>query len=95
MRDKERMRDEYDFTKGVRGKHANMDIRIVGAKAAGMQSVKDEVSKVEPAKTLTDKEFFDEAVKLLIRVRPHLQDSQRAQKIKEQIQDFLNRAVAG
>ena len=29
--EKEKMREEYDFSKGVRGKHAGKEIRIVGA----------------------------------------------------------------
>ncbi len=88
------MRDEYDFSKGVRGKHADMEIRIVGAKAAVSRSVKAEVPKVKTTQVPKDKETIDEAVKLLMRVRPYLQDSQRAQKIKEQIQEFLDRTVA-
>lgn len=94
MKGKERMRDEYDFSKGVRGKHAGMEIRIVGAKTAGARSVKEGPSKGKTTGVSNGGEKFDEAVRLLMRVRPHLQDSQRAQKIKEQIQDFLDRTVA-
>ncbi|MDQ3686406.1 MAG: hypothetical protein M3430_12525 [Acidobacteriota bacterium] len=88
------MRDDYDFSKGVRGKHADMEIRIVGAKASGARSMKAEASKAKTARVPKDRENFDEAVRLLMRARPHLQDSQRAQKIKEQIQEFLDRTVA-
>jgi len=88
------MRDEYDFSKGVRGKHADVHIRIVGAKAAGGRSVKAGTSKIQQTKVPKGKEDFAEAVRLLMRVRPHLRDSQQAQKIKEQIEDFLDRAVA-
>ncbi len=84
MKGNDTMRDEYDFSKGVRGRHANMDIRIVGAKA-----VKANASKAKPAKASEDKEQFDEAVNLLLRVRPHLNKS----KLKEQIEEFLERVV--
>ena len=32
-----------------------------------------------------------EAVRLLVRVRPHLKDTQRAEKLREQIEKFLGR----
>ncbi len=32
MKKADEMREEYDFSKGVRGKHANMDIRISGSR---------------------------------------------------------------
>ena len=32
-----------------------------------------------------------EAVRLLVRVRPHLKDTQRAEKLKEQVEKFLGR----
>ena len=36
-------------------------------------------------------EELGEAVRLLVRVRPHLKDTQRAEKLKGQIEKFLNR----
>jgi hypothetical protein len=35
-----------------------------------------------------------EAVRLLVRVRPHLKDTQRAERLKEQIEKFLDRVEA-
>jgi hypothetical protein len=35
-----------------------------------------------------------EAVRLLVRVRPHLKDTQRAEKLREQIEKFLGRVEA-
>ena len=51
--------------------------------------------KVKGYRVITEKTAHDgelgEAVRLLVRVRPHLKDTQRAEKLREQIEKFLGR----
>jgi len=78
--------DEPNFSIARRGskRHAG---QVTGTKAVKTNSTKAATSR-QP-----EKEEFDEAVSLLLRVRPHLSDSQRADKLKEQIESFLDRVV--
>ena len=78
------MRKEYNFSKGVRGKHAGQSFRIVGdARKKNLQTA-DPVVQDELA----------EALKLLSRARTHLKDTQRAEQLKEKINEFLDRVKA-
>jgi hypothetical protein len=61
-------------------------------KVADTRAVKANSAKAVPAQP-PQKEEFDEAVSLLLRVRPLLQDTQRGSKLKEQIENFLDRVV--
>jgi len=61
--------------------------KVIGTRVVKANSAK--AASAQPPK----KEEFDEAVSLLLRVRPLLQDTQRAGKLKEQIESFLDRIV--
>ena len=79
------MRKEYDISGGERGRfYGNVTgtrvIRAAGAKARSSKAAKGE-------------DDFDEAISLLSRVRPHMQDAQHAEKLKERIEEFLDRVV--
>ncbi len=82
---KDEMRKEYDFSGGVRGKHAG--------KVTGTRVIKANGSKAVSAKATKKGGDLDEAVSLLRRVRPYLSDTQRAGKLKEQIESFLDRVI--
>jgi hypothetical protein len=50
--------------------------------------------KVKSYRIVTGSQGSDElgeAVRLLVRVRPHLKDTQRAERLREQIENFLGR----
>ncbi len=79
---KDEMRKEYDFSGGVRGKHYG--------KVKGTRVIK----AANPSKPAKEKEDLDEAVSLLLRVRPHLEGMQSAEKLKERIKQFLDRVIA-
>jgi len=79
------MRKEYDFSGGVRGKHAG--------KVTGTRVLKANSAKAAPAKAAKKGGELDEALSLLRRVRPYLSDTQRAGKLKEQIESFLDRVI--
>jgi len=79
------LRPEYDFSGGVRGKHAG--------KVTVTRVIKANGSKAVSAKATKKGGDLDEAVSLLLRVRPYLSDTQRAGKLKEQIESFLDRVI--
>ncbi|MBA2647423.1 MAG: hypothetical protein H0U81_11565 [Pyrinomonadaceae bacterium] len=81
---KDEMRPEYDFSKGMRGMFYK---KVTGTREAEANGTKAATPKSPPK----DKNL-DEAVSLLLRVRPHL-EAKGAQKIKQQIEEFLDRVV--
>lgn len=79
------MRKEYDIRGGERGKFYG--------KVTGTRIIQSAGAKARTPKAVKGKGDFHEAISLLSRVRPHMRDTQVAEKLKGKIDEFLERVA--